>query len=55
MNTVANDRENPLSERFEGVVDILKKYDTVLLLGERRRKGPELNHASFQPSTNAET
>jgi phosphomethylpyrimidine synthase len=34
-----NNRENPLYERFDKVVDILKKYDTVLSLGNGFRAG----------------
>ena len=36
---VANNRENPLYENFERVVGILKKYDTVLSLGNGLRAG----------------
>ncbi len=36
---LANDRENPLYEHFDRVVAILKKYDTVLSLGNGLRAG----------------
>jgi phosphomethylpyrimidine synthase len=36
---LANGRENPLYEKFDRVVDILKKYDTVLSLGNGLRAG----------------
>jgi phosphomethylpyrimidine synthase len=36
---IANNRENPLYERFDRVVGILKKYDTVLSLGNGLRAG----------------
>ena len=36
---VANNRENPLYKNFERVVGILKKYDTVLSLGNGLRAG----------------
>ena len=36
---LANNRENPLYERFDRVVAILKKYDTVLSLGNGLRAG----------------
>src|SRR5512147_2648305 len=36
---LANDRENPLFEKFDRVVSILKKYDTVLSLGNGLRAG----------------
>src|SRR5919108_3900798 len=36
---LANNRENPLYERFDRVVSILKKYDTVLSLGNGLRAG----------------
>ena len=36
---IANKRENPLYERFDRVVGILKKYDTVLSLGNGLRAG----------------
>lgn len=36
---LANNRENPLYEKFDRVVDILKKYDTVLSLGNGLRAG----------------
>ncbi|MBW6511329.1 MAG: phosphomethylpyrimidine synthase ThiC [Desulfuromonadaceae bacterium] len=36
---IANNRENPLYEKFDRVVDILKKYDTVLSLGNGLRAG----------------
>jgi len=36
---LANNRENPLYERFDRVVEILKKYDTVLSLGNGLRAG----------------
>ena len=36
---MANGRENPLYEKFDRVVDILKKYDTVLSLGNGLRAG----------------
>lgn len=36
---MANSRENPLYEKFDRVVDILKKYDTVLSLGNGLRAG----------------
>lgn len=36
---MANGRENPLYERFDRVVEILKKYDTVLSLGNGLRAG----------------
>ncbi|PLX92876.1 MAG: thiamine biosynthesis protein ThiC [Desulfuromonas sp.] len=36
---MANRRENPLYEKFDRVVDILKKYDTVLSLGNGLRAG----------------
>ncbi|MDI6817489.1 MAG: phosphomethylpyrimidine synthase ThiC [Actinomycetota bacterium] len=36
---LANERENPLYERFDRVVEILKKYDTVLSLGNGLRAG----------------
>ncbi len=36
---LANGRENPLYERFDRVVAILKKYDTVLSLGNGLRAG----------------
>jgi phosphomethylpyrimidine synthase len=36
---LANGRENPLYEQFDRVVDILKKYDTVLSLGNGLRAG----------------
>ncbi len=35
----ANNRENPLYEKFDRVVDILKKYDVVLSLGNGLRAG----------------
>jgi phosphomethylpyrimidine synthase len=35
----ANNRENPLYEKFDRVVRILKKYDTVLSLGNGLRSG----------------
>ena len=35
----ANNRENPLYERFDRVVEILKKYDVVLSLGNGLRSG----------------
>lgn len=35
----ANNRENPLYEKFDRVVEILKKYDTVLSLGNGLRSG----------------
>ena len=34
-----NNRENPLYEKFDRVVDILKRYDTVLSLGNGLRAG----------------
>ncbi|PLX87207.1 MAG: thiamine biosynthesis protein ThiC [Desulfuromonas sp.] len=34
-----NGRENPLYEKFDRVIDILKKYDTVLSLGNGLRAG----------------
>jgi len=36
---MANKRENPLYEKFDRVVSILKKYDTVLSLGNGLRAG----------------
>ena len=36
---LANNRENPLYEKFDRVVEILKKYDTVLSLGNGLRAG----------------
>ena len=36
---VANNRENPLYEQFDRVVGILKRYDTVLSLGNGLRAG----------------
>ncbi|MDD2365690.1 MAG: phosphomethylpyrimidine synthase ThiC [Desulfuromonadaceae bacterium] len=36
---MANNRENPLYEHFDRVVSILKKYDTVLSLGNGLRAG----------------
>src|SRR5512147_29851 len=36
---LANYRENPLFEKFDRVVNILKKYDTVLSLGNGLRAG----------------
>ena len=36
---MANNRENPLYEKFDRVVEILKKYDTVLSLGNGLRAG----------------
>jgi len=36
---MANNRENPLYEKFDRVVSILKKYDTVLSLGNGLRAG----------------
>ncbi len=36
---LANNRENPLYEHFDRVVEILKKYDTVLSLGNGLRAG----------------
>ncbi len=36
---IANGRENPLYEKFDRVVAILKKYDTVLSLGNGLRAG----------------
>ena len=36
---MANGRENPLYEKFDQVVNILKKYDTVLSLGNGLRAG----------------
>ena len=36
---LANNRENPLYEKFDRVVDILKRYDTVLSLGNGLRAG----------------
>jgi len=36
---IANNRENPLYEKFDRVVSILKKYDTVLSLGNGLRAG----------------
>jgi phosphomethylpyrimidine synthase len=36
---LANGRENPLYEKFDRVVSILKKYDTVLSLGNGLRAG----------------
>jgi 5-hydroxybenzimidazole synthase len=36
---IANGRENPLYEKFDRVVEILKRYDTVLLLGNGLRAG----------------
>lgn len=36
---LANNRENPLYEKFDQVVAILKKYDTVLSLGNGLRAG----------------
>ncbi|QEM69226.1 phosphomethylpyrimidine synthase ThiC [Geobacter sp. FeAm09] len=36
---LANDRENPLYEQFDRVTAILKKYDTVLSLGNGLRAG----------------
>lgn len=36
---LANNRENPLYEQFDRVVGILKKYDTVLSLGNGLRAG----------------
>ena len=36
---IANNRENPLYEKFDRVVNILKKYDTVLSLGNGLRAG----------------
>jgi len=36
---LANNRENPLYERFDRVVAILKRYDTVLSLGNGLRAG----------------
>ncbi len=34
-----NNKENPLYEKFDRVIDILKKYDTVLSLGNGMRAG----------------
>lgn len=42
---IENNRENPLYERFEDVLKILKKYDTVLSLGNGLRAGS--THDSF--------
>ena len=36
---VHNERENPLYERFDDLVEMLKKYDTVLSLGNGMRAG----------------
>ncbi|MCM0081085.1 phosphomethylpyrimidine synthase ThiC [Geomonas sp. Red32] len=36
---IANRRENPLYEKFDRVVEILKRYDTVLSLGNGLRAG----------------
>jgi len=36
---IANNRENPLYEKFDRVTSILKKYDTVLSLGNGLRAG----------------
>jgi 5-hydroxybenzimidazole synthase len=36
---IANNKENPLYEKFDRVVSILKKYDTVLSLGNGLRAG----------------
>ncbi|GFO67278.1 phosphomethylpyrimidine synthase [Geomonas limicola] len=36
---LANNRENPLYEKFDRVVEILKRYDTVLSLGNGLRAG----------------
>ena len=36
---LANDKENPLYERFDRVVEILKRYDVVLSLGNGLRAG----------------
>ncbi len=36
---IENGRDNPLYEKFDRVVDILKKYDTVLSLGNGMRAG----------------
>ncbi len=36
---MANGKENPLYEKFDRVIDILKKYDTVLSLGNGLRAG----------------
>jgi 5-hydroxybenzimidazole synthase len=36
---IKNNRENPLYEKFDRVVGILKKYDTVLSLGNGMRAG----------------
>lgn len=36
---MANQRENPLYEKFDRVVEILKRYDTVLSLGNGLRAG----------------
>jgi 5-hydroxybenzimidazole synthase len=36
---MANGKENPLYEKFDRVVDILKRYDTVLSLGNGLRAG----------------
>jgi phosphomethylpyrimidine synthase len=36
---IANDRENPLYEQFDRVVEILRKYDVVLSLGNGMRAG----------------
>lgn len=36
---MANGRENPLYEKFDRVIEILKKYDTVLSLGNGLRAG----------------
>ena len=36
---IENNKENPLYERFEDVLKILKKYDTVLSLGNGLRAG----------------
>jgi len=36
---IANNRENPLYEKFDRVASILKKYDTVLSLGNGLRAG----------------
>jgi 5-hydroxybenzimidazole synthase len=36
---IANNRENPLYEKFDRVVEILKRYDTVLSLGNGLRAG----------------
>jgi phosphomethylpyrimidine synthase len=36
---LANNRENPLYEKFDKVVEILKRYDTVLSLGNGLRAG----------------